>query len=174
MCIHTDHNRDIQRTIVHCSLFQCTIDSKLGAARSKGCNRVIAPLLNTGANILDIFVPKLKFLVLHSHMWHTEIGSYHSSSSRFAIPFCQRIVFRLATMVYKCKLQARFVSFLPYRGLHTAVYHSCSAAPAIGWQIGTACSKNTNCDIWSAGFRGGRPGGLEFSASWSKRTDSLV
>ena len=36
------------------------------------------------------------------------------------------------------------------------------------------CSKNTNCDIWPAGFRGGRPGGLEFSASCSKRTESLV
>ena len=33
-----------------------------------------------------------------------------------------------------------------------------SAAPAICWQIGTACSKNTNCDIWPAGFHGGRPG----------------
>ena len=35
---------------------------------------------------------------------------------------------------------------------------SWSAAHAVGWQIGAACSKNTNCDIWSTGFRSGRPG----------------
>ena len=66
------------------------------------------------------------------------------------------------------------LSILPCRGLHTAVCHSWLAAPGIGWQIGTTCSKNTNCDFWPAGFRGGRPGGLEFSAPCSKRTDSLV
>ena len=56
----------------------------------------------------------------------------------------------------------------------TAVCHSWAAAPAIGWQIGAACSKNTNCDIWPTGFHGGRPGGLEFSAPYSNWTDSLV
>ena len=63
------------------------------------------------------------------------------------LPIRQRIVFKLATMAYKI-MSARSVSFLPCRGLHTAVCHSWSAASAIDWQIGTACSKNTNCDIW--------------------------
>ena len=72
------------------------------------------------------------------------------------------------------QMSARFVSILLCRGLHTAVCHSWSAAPAIDWQIGTACSENTNGDIWPANFHGGRPGVLEFSAPCSKRTDSLV
>ena len=76
------------------------------------------------------------------------------------LPIRQRIVFKLATMVYKCQH-----GLCPWSGLHPAVCHSWSAAPAIGWQIGTASSKTTNCDIWPAGSRGGRPGGLEFSAS---------
>ena len=71
------------------------------------------------------------------------------------LPIRQRIIFKLATMVYKCQ---HGLSILPCRGLRTAVCHSWSAAPAICWQIGTACSKNTNCDIWPAGFHGGMPG----------------
>ena len=72
------------------------------------------------------------------------------------LPIRQRIVFKLATMVYICQ-HGLCPSYL-CRGLHKAVCHSWSAAPAISWQIGAACSKNTNCDIWPTGFRGGRPG----------------
>ena len=78
---------------------------------------------------------------------------------------------RLQTSDHGLQMSAWFVSILPCRELHTtAVCHLWSAASVIGWQIGAACFRNTNCDIWPTGFRGGRPGGLEFSALCSKRT----
>ena len=88
------------------------------------------------------------------------------------LPIRQRIVFKLATMVYKCQ-HGLCPSYLAENCILLSATRG-RAAPSIGWQIGTACSKNTNCDIWPAGFCGGRPGGLEFSAPCSKRPDSLV
>ena len=80
------------------------------------------------------------------------------------LPIRQRIVFKLATMVYKCQ-HGLCPSYLAEDCiLLSATRGRLSAAPAIGWQIGTACSKNRNSDIWPAGFCGGRPRGLEFSA----------
>ena len=81
---------------------------------------------------------------------------------------------RLQAGNHGLQMSARFVSILPCRGLHTAVCHSWSAAPAIGWQIGSTCSRNTNCDFWPAGSRGGGPGSSEFSVPCSEITDSLV
>ena len=88
------------------------------------------------------------------------------------LPIRQRMVFTLATMVYKCQ-HGLCPSYLAEDCILLSATRG-SAAPAIGWEIGTACSKNTNCDIWPAGFHGGRPRGLEFSVPCSKRTDSLV
>ena len=59
----------------------------------------------------------------------TEIRSYHSCSSRFALaPNSSKN--RLQAGDHGLQMSARFVSFLFCRGLHTAVCHSWSAAPA--------------------------------------------
>ena len=86
------------------------------------------------------------------------------------LPIHQRIVFKLATMVYKCQ-HGLCPSYLAEDCILLSATRGRQHLRSAG-RLELLVPRTRTCDIWPAGFHGGRPGSLEFSAPCSKRTDS--